>query len=66
MRKATEKGVRIHLPTGFVCGDKFDANANVEVKQESGGINPGWMGLDIGMSFPFYLINYIIFNIHII
>jgi phosphoglycerate kinase len=48
MRKAAEKGVKIHLPTDFVCGDKFDANANVEVKQESEGINPGWMGLDIG------------------
>ncbi len=30
--KAAAKGVKITLPVDFVCGDKFDANAN----------DPGW------------------------
>lgn len=48
MRKATEKGVRLHLPTDFICGDQFSESANVVTRSESEGIDPGWMGLDIG------------------
>jgi len=32
LQKAREKGVKIHLPEDFVCGDRFDANANVEIR----------------------------------
>jgi len=32
LQKAREKGVKIHLPKDFVCGDRFDANANVEIR----------------------------------
>jgi phosphoglycerate kinase len=30
LKKAKEKGVKIHLPNDFVIADKFDANANVQ------------------------------------
>jgi phosphoglycerate kinase len=29
LKKAKDKGVKIHLPTDFVIADKFDENANV-------------------------------------
>jgi 3-phosphoglycerate kinase len=29
MKKAKEKGVKIHLPVDFVIADKFDKDANV-------------------------------------
>lgn len=32
MKKAAEKGVRIHLPTDYVCGDKFAEDAKTEVR----------------------------------
>lgn len=48
MKKATEKGVKIHLPTDYVCGDKFDAAANVQSADDKSGIPVGWMGLDVG------------------
>jgi len=35
LQKAREKGVKIHLPEDFVCGDRFDADANVEIRQEA-------------------------------
>lgn len=38
MKKAGDKGVKIHLPVDFVCGDKFDANANIETRDEKDGI----------------------------
>ncbi len=47
IKKATEKGVSIHLPEDSIIADKFDANANTEVKP-SDEIPDGWMGLDIG------------------
>ncbi|MEO6232137.1 MAG: phosphoglycerate kinase [Ferruginibacter sp.] len=47
IKKATEQGVSIHLPEDSVIADKFDANANTEVKP-SDEIPDGWMGLDIG------------------
>jgi len=48
MAKAAAKGVKIHLPTDFVAGDKFDANAESKECTEAEGIPDGWMGLDIG------------------
>jgi phosphoglycerate kinase len=48
MKKAAEKGVQIHLPTDYVCGDKFDAAANVSAADDKTGIPAGWMGLDVG------------------
>jgi phosphoglycerate kinase len=36
MKKAKEKGVKIHLPSDFVIADKFGANANVmSLKKQS-------------------------------
>jgi phosphoglycerate kinase len=46
--KAGAKGVRITLPVDFVCGDKFDANANTQLVSDQEGIPTGWMGLDAG------------------
>lgn len=47
LEKAKQKNVSIHLPEDSVIADKFDANANTEVKP-SDAIPDGWMGLDIG------------------
>jgi phosphoglycerate kinase len=48
MKKAQQKGVKIHLPVDYVCGDKFDATAQVKAADDSTGIPAGWLGLDIG------------------
>lgn len=48
LKKATEKGVQIHLPSDYVCGDKFDAAAQVQNADDKTGIPAGWMGLDVG------------------
>jgi phosphoglycerate kinase len=47
LEKAKEKNVSIHLPEDSVIADKFDANANTEVRP-SDAIPDGWLGLDIG------------------
>ncbi|MFT3910297.1 MAG: phosphoglycerate kinase [Ferruginibacter sp.] len=47
LKKATEKGVSIHLPEDSVVADKFAADANTETRP-SDAIPAGWMGLDIG------------------
>jgi phosphoglycerate kinase len=47
LKKAEEKGVRIHLPADSIIADKFDANAN-DSSAPSNNIPDGWMGLDIG------------------
>ncbi|MBC7904335.1 MAG: phosphoglycerate kinase [Gemmatimonadaceae bacterium] len=47
LKKATEKGVSIHLPENSIIADKFDASANTKEAQ-SDAIPDGWMGLDIG------------------
>jgi phosphoglycerate kinase len=47
LKKAEEKGVRIHLPSDSIIADKFDANAN-DSTAPSNNIPDGWMGLDIG------------------
>ncbi len=48
LQKARSRGVKIHLPVNYVCGDKFDAAASVSTADDSTGIPSGWMGLDIG------------------
>ncbi len=47
LKKATAKGVSIHLPEDSVIADKFAADANIETRP-SDAIPDGWMGLDIG------------------
>lgn len=48
MKKAQEKGVKIHLPTDYVCADKFAEDAKTVLRTRSEGIEEGWLGLDIG------------------
>ena len=48
MKKAAEKGVKIHLPVDYLCADKFAETAATEVRTRSQGIQDGWLGLDIG------------------
>ena len=47
IKKAKAKGVELHLPIDSVAADKFDANANTKVSNNT-SIDDGWMGLDIG------------------
>jgi phosphoglycerate kinase len=48
MKKAAEKGVKIHLPTDYVCADKFAEDAKTCIRTNREGIDDGWLGLDIG------------------
>lgn len=48
MSKAKEKNVEIVFPVDFVCGDKFDRNAEIKEFDDSTGIPDGWMGMDCG------------------
>ena len=45
---AHKKNVKIHLPTDFVTGDKFDEHAQVDHATVASGIPAGSMGLDCG------------------
>jgi len=47
MKKATAKGVCIHLPPDSIIADKFEAAADTS-DAPSNHIPDGWMGLDIG------------------
>lgn len=47
LKKASDKGVCIHLPSDSTIADKFDANAKTS-NSPSNNIPEGWMGLDIG------------------
>lgn len=49
MEKAKQKGVKIHLPVDFLCGDKLDNTATVELRTLKQGIPDGWLGLDAGI-----------------
>ena len=49
LKKAKAAGVKVLLPKDSVCGDKFAADAAVQVCP-SNQIPEGWMGLDIGPS----------------
>mmetsp|Transcript_10187 Transcript_10187/g.17162 ORF Transcript_10187/g.17162 Transcript_10187/m.17162 type:complete len:419 (-) Transcript_10187:94-1350(-) len=48
MKKAQEKGVKIHLPTDYMCADKFAEDAKTCIRTNKEGIDDGWLGLDIG------------------
>lgn len=48
MKKAQERGVKIHIPTDYVIADKFEESANTQIRDIAQGIDDGWMGLDIG------------------
>jgi len=46
--KAAEKNVQLHLPSDFVTGSKFSADAEVGHATVEEGVPEGWMGLDVG------------------
>jgi len=46
--KAAAKGVKIHLPVDFICGDKFSPDANTKSATDKEGIPAGWEGMDGG------------------
>lgn len=48
MKKAADKGVKIHLPSDFVTGDKFAEDAGVGQASVQSGIPAGSLGLDVG------------------
>lgn len=48
MAKAKAKGVKIHLPVDYVCGDRFAEDAQVKPADDASGIPAGWLGLDVG------------------
>jgi phosphoglycerate kinase len=48
LEKAKAKGVKIHLPVDFICGDKFEADAKSQTVDDKRGIPAGWIGLDVG------------------
>ena len=47
MKKAEEKGVKLHLPSDAVAADSFNNDAQTKVVP-SADIPDGWLGLDIG------------------
>src|SRR5450432_2866355 len=49
LKKASDKGVCIHLPSDSIIADKFAADAETSTAP-SNNIPDGWMGLDIGPS----------------
>ena len=48
MKKAKERGVKMHLPVDFVAGDSFKEEAKTMECDEKEGIKDGWIGMDIG------------------
>lgn len=48
IKKAAERGVKLHLPVDHVIADNFSAEATVGVTDDQTGIPEGWMGLDVG------------------
>ena len=47
IKKAADKGVKMHIPVDTVNAEAFSNDANVKVV-DAGQIDDGWMGLDIG------------------
>ncbi|WP_319801600.1 phosphoglycerate kinase [Bhargavaea beijingensis] len=47
IRKAEEKGVKLHIPTDAVVASEFKADAETKIVRTD-SIPEGWMGLDIG------------------
>ncbi len=47
LKKAEEKGVKVHLPVDVLGADAFDNNANTQIVAVD-AIPEGWQGLDVG------------------
>lgn len=48
LKKAADKGKKLHLPVDWVTADKFAADANTGAATLQSGIPAGWQGLDVG------------------
>ncbi|MFA5264588.1 MAG: phosphoglycerate kinase [Opitutaceae bacterium] len=48
VEKAKARGVKLLLPIDHVCGNKFAADAEIQLVTDAQGIPAGWMGLDVG------------------
>lgn len=48
MKKAQEKGVKIHLPLDIVSGNVVSADSEVRHTTIEEGVPAGFMGLDVG------------------
>lgn len=48
LKKAADKGKKLHLPVDWVTADKFAADANTGTATLQSGIPAGWQGLDVG------------------
>lgn len=48
LKKAADKGKKLHLPNDWVTADKFAADANTGSATLKSGIPAGWQGLDVG------------------
>lgn len=48
VKKAGEKGVKLHFPVDFIVADKFAKDAASKTAEAADGIADGWMGLDAG------------------
>lgn len=48
LEKATEKGVKIHLPVDFVINNGFKNEGPIKIVGKEEGIPDGWEGLDCG------------------
>jgi phosphoglycerate kinase len=48
LKKAADKGKKLHLPVDWITADKFAADANVGSATLKSGIPAGWQGLDVG------------------
>ncbi|MEY4385768.1 MAG: phosphoglycerate kinase [Verrucomicrobiota bacterium] len=48
LKKAADKGKKLHLPVDWVTADKFAPDAKVGLATLNTGIAAGWQGLDVG------------------
>jgi phosphoglycerate kinase len=48
LKKAADKGKKLHLPVDWITADKFAADANTGSATLKTGIPAGWSGLDVG------------------
>lgn len=48
VKKAKERGVKLHFPVDHVIADNFSADARIGVTDDATGIPDDWMALDIG------------------
>ena len=48
LKKAADKGKKLHLPVDWITADKFAADAKTGSATLKSGIPSGWQGLDVG------------------